>query len=79
MKRKHFSRTRHIHAAPNEWVHVDRSPSSSIIPTVMGGWVAKAAAVVVGLMVALWIIQQILPWLIFGAFGWVLLQFFGKR
>lgn len=79
MKRKHYSRVRHVHADSNEWVRVHRPASSSIIPAGMGGWVAKAAAVVVGLMVAIWIIQQILPWLIFGALVWGALQFFGKR
>ena len=79
MKNKRSSRIHHVYPNSNEYVRVHRPDSSSIIPAGMGGWVAKAAAVVVGLMVAIWIIQQILPWLIFGAFGWVMLQFFGKR
>ena len=79
MKNKHNSRVRHVYPNSNEYVRVHRPASSSIIPAGMGGWVAKAAAVVVGLMVAIWVIQQILPWLLLGGVGWVMLQFFGKR
>ncbi len=62
---------RHIRANHNEWIHVHRAPAA---PASDWGWVIK---VVLG-VIAVWIFLKLLPFLILGAAGLVVLKCFSR-
>ena len=65
---------RHIHARDDEYIHVHRGGGSS------GGgsvWVWKIVLALVGLIIAVQILQAIGPFLILGLMGYGALKCFG--
>ena len=67
-------RVRHIQASNDEWIRIHRGGGSS------GGgsdWVWKIVLALVGLIIAVQILQAIGPFLIFGLMGYGALKCFG--
>ncbi len=75
MKQRYRQHTT-VKAGSDEWVHVRRDPPPAADWTT---WLGKAAVILAAVLFLLWLLKQILPWLILGAVGWVVLQFIKRR
>ena len=75
--KKFYPRTRHFHAKSNEWIRIHRTQPA-------GGngnpdfW-PKIAMWGIGIAVGGYILVQLLPYLLLGGLGWMVMKFYSRK